>query len=136
LPDYQSRIKALLFSPLQNGGIEGVVHGAGSAENPEVFAFGGADHGMLILPAQLNNPVVTPERPEKENLQLCIAGTALQAALLKPVGVKLSIIRSNGANSTGLVIAGKFFLIGSLVIKSRGFSLSSGLRSISSVTTQ
>ena len=45
----------------------------GAAEYPEVSPVGGSNNGVFILPTEVDDPVISPEGPEKRHLETGVA---------------------------------------------------------------
>jgi hypothetical protein len=90
-------IKALLFHVLNYFFKNFRAHFWGAAEYPEVLPVRGANNGVFILLAEVDDPVISAERPEKRDLELGIAvfvdhpgaatGLTQTAILLVPASV-------------------------------------------------
>ena len=66
--------KALLFHVLDYFFKNIRMHFRGAAEYPEVLPVGGSNNCVFILPAEVDDPVVSPERPEERDFEAGIAG--------------------------------------------------------------
>ena len=101
------RIEALGFRPSDDLVIKRRVHGRRPGQDPEVFPARVADDRVGIVFGQVDDPVISPERPEELDPELGVAasldneGLALRAADLAvgtalPAGIKdpdISLVR-------------------------------------------
>src|SRR5271157_1885246 len=62
----------LRFQTLQNALVGGVIHLRFAAENPEVCSLRVPHDRVLVIGAQIDNPVVAGERPEKADFEFGI----------------------------------------------------------------
>tara|TARA_B100000959_G_scaffold282901_1_gene350418 strand:- start:473 stop:1042 length:570 start_codon:yes stop_codon:yes gene_type:complete len=52
--------------------IDGFVHGRGAAQNPKIIPARMAHNSVIVFLTEIDDPIITPERPEKTHLQFGI----------------------------------------------------------------
>ena len=68
------RADSLGLKALEDARVDGVFHGRRAAQDPKVVPTGMSHHGVLVVLAQVDDPVVAPEGPEEGHLELGVGG--------------------------------------------------------------